>query len=553
LETIFAAASRSASHRRKTAPGSTEQRERFCPDVRIERRLPTQRHDGQIMRHLNFTVIITVFFLVAVASSALAGSSAIGDLEAITGQKIQRYDSSGVPPVPPPTRVPTPRESPASRPQDLNALVAGTIFQSLASALFNPNPQAAQKANDAAALAAQQRAAALAAWRAMQLQREKDAAFQAEQRKMLQSFGPLGGVQAEGFKGVSDSDLAFKTLDSDAEDLAADARKGFDTPVEAPKPVAKPPGAATPFFGDTMPIEDVRLLVNPENDPRVVDLRNAKSFIVKNLKDQGANPHAAAKQPYRKDNGKPIIKPPDCEKLAQRLKSDITRQEKFYKTVNLAQEQLNTWEDANRNALLNAAKDGIEYFTGELLEGLANRGKAADRLQRIFEKNAKQMAKEGVDVAAIEAKIRRLKMLSSAGRISELTSNIKDWQTFIKDGMSGLISQLTSSNDEIQEMLEDPKLQKYFETEAPELNTLLDLSTILAANKVFGKWVAKKVPIIAAVQLSINEAYDALDWILSFKRMTEADKINGKVMDTARDIQQQIDETYLVLQTCPQG
>jgi hypothetical protein len=94
---------------------------------------------------------------------------------------------------------------------------------------------------------------------------------------------------------------------------------------------------------------------------------------------------------------------------------------------------------------------------------------------------------------------------------------------------------------------------KYFETEAPELNTLLDLSTILAANKVFGKWVAKKVPIIAAVQLSINEAYDALDWILSFKRMTEADKINGKVRDTARDIQQQIDETYLVLQTCPQG
>jgi hypothetical protein len=505
------------------------------------------------MRHLNFTVIVTVFSLVALASPALAGSSAIGDLEAITGQKIQRYDSSGVPPVPPPTAVPTARKPPASRPPDLNAVVAGTIFQSLASALFNPNPHATQKANDQAALAAQQKAAALAAWRAMQLQREKDAAFQAEHRKILQSFGPLGGVQAEGFKGVSDSDLAFKTLDSDAEDLAADARKGFDTPVEAPKPVAKASGAAAPFFGDTMPIEDIRLLVNPENDPRVVDLRNAKSFLVKNLKNEGANPDAAARPPCRKDNGKPIIKPPDCEKLVLRLKSDLTRREKFYKTVNLAQEQLSTWEDANRNALLNAAKDGIEYFTGQLLEGLANRGKAAGRLQQIYEKNAEQMAQKGLDIAAIESKIKRLKMLSSAGKISELISNIKDWQTFIKDGMSGLISQLTSSNHEIQEMLEDPKLQEYFETEAPELKTLLDLSNILAANKVFGKWVAKKVPIIAAVELSINEAYDALDWILSFNRMTEANKINGKVMDTARDIQQHIDETYLELQSCPQG
>ena len=65
-------------------------------------------------------------------------------------------------------------------------------------------------------------------------------------------------------------------------------------------------------------------------------------------------------------------------------------------------------------------------------------------------------------------------------------------------------------------MLRDPKLAKYFQTEAPELNTLLDISKIAASSKVFGKWVAKKMPIIAGVELAITVAYDGLDWGMSY-------------------------------------
>ena len=126
--------------------------------------------------------------------------------------------------------------------------------------------------------------------------------------------------------------------------------------------------------------------------------------------------------------------------------------------------------------LLNAAKDGVAYFAGQLLEDLTKRGKAADRLQQIYEKNAGQMAQDGLDTAAIAAKIKRLKELSSTGRISELTSNVKDWQSFIKNGVSALMQQLNASNQEIQGMLEDPRMQKYFETDAPQLKALLDIS-----------------------------------------------------------------------------
>ncbi|MDH5525609.1 MAG: hypothetical protein OEY01_16705 [Desulfobulbaceae bacterium] len=430
---------------------------------------------------------------------------------------------------------------------ELNAMVTGAIFQSLLTSMFTANT--ANSANQQQALAAQQKAAALAAHQAAEWQRAKDAAFQAEHRKMLSSFkhSDGGGVN---FKGASDSELGFKALDGDLETLAADARKPFDTAGDMTLPVPEPAGEPTPFFGDTMPVEDLQLLVNPENDPRVVDLRQAKAYVVESLKEESARA-AEAKPPASKDGGKPALQTPQCKELARKLDGFVSQRSKFQKTINLAHEQLVGWENANRNALVNAAKDGLEYFTGQLLDGLANRGKAADRLQRIYEANAGKMVQEGINVAEVEAKIRQLRMISSAGKISEITSNINDWQSFVKHGMSGLMMELNSSNQNIQELFENPQLQKYFEPDAPELKTLLDLSKLAAANKVFGKWVAKKIPLIAGVELAINQSYNALDWVLSFKRMTEANKINGQVMAAVRSLEQNIDVISSALTECP--
>jgi hypothetical protein len=431
--------------------------------------------------------------------------------------------------------------------QEIKMQIAGTIFQSLLTSMFTTN-----NATDQEVLAAQQKAAALSAQQAAAWQRAKDAAFQAEHHKMMGSFKQLDGSQ-EGvaFKGVSDSGLGFKTLDDDMETLAANARKPFDTAGDMAPPVPEVLGGGTPFFGDTMPIEDIQLLVNPDNDPRVVDLRDATTYVAENIKNDSPN-LAESTKPYDGDgNGEPIIEAPDCVNLAKKLNGFINQRKKFQKTINLSQEQYATWKNANRNALLNAAKDGLEYFTGQLLERLSDRAKAADRLQQIYEKNARQMAKEGLNIAEIEAKIKRLRMLSSADQIAELTSNMSDWQTFMKDGISGLLNQLTSSNSEIEEMLQDPNLQKYFGTESPELSALLDISKIAAANKVFGKWVAKKIPLIAGIELAINQSYNALDWYLSFTHIVEANKINGQVMNSARSLQKHIDDTYLALRECP--
>jgi hypothetical protein len=240
----------------------------------------------------------------------------------------------------------------------------------------------------------------------------------------------------------------------------------------------------------------------------------------------------------------------DCAILSKKLDGFINQRSKFQKTIDLAQDQVTTWQNANRNALLNAAKDGLEYFSGQLLEDLTKRGKAADRLQAIYRKNAPQMAQEGLPTADIESTIKRLKALSATGRIADLTSNVKDWQGFVQNGVSALMLQLTASNQEIGQMLEDPQMQKYFEMDSPEIKALLDISRIAASANVFGKWVAHKLPIIGGVELSINQSYNALDWILSYKRIKEANAINGRVLEAARSIQQNIEYTYMEMGDC---
>ena len=429
---------------------------------------------------------------------------------------------------------------------DTNTMVVGTLLGSLLTSMF-----ASDSANEQEMLAARQKAAALAAQQADELQRAKAAAAQAEFEKMMQSYKQLDGSQGAAYKSLSDLNVGFKTPDDDAETLAANARKPFDTASEpeGTRSAALTGGTPTPFFGDTMPTADIQLLVNPGNDPNVVDLRNANTYVADNLK-KGPNPGSGTNPSDGQAKGEPLARAPECVKLAQKLDGFIAQRAKFQKTIYMAQEQLQTWETANRNALVNAVKDGLDYFIGLFLDVLTKRGVYADKLQWKLEKNAKRMAQDGLNTAAIEAKINRYRMRSSVGKLTEFASNATEWGGFIKDGTSSIILQLNSSNQEMREMFEDPKIQKYLETEAPELNTILDIQRITVANEVFGKRLSRGMPLLALVELAINENYNAWDWYLSYKRIAEAHEINGRVMNAARTIQNNIDSTHLTLREC---
>lgn len=435
---------------------------------------------------------------------------------------------------------------------DYNAMIAGTIFQSMLTSMFSTN-NGADAAHQYEALMAQQAEAQAEAQYALMFQQQKEAAFKVQHKQMMQAYKQPGGSSGMAYKSLtdsaSDSKAAYKTLD-DAETLASNAKMPFDTPPDqAPGSDEVTVGKATPFFGDTMPLEDIQLLVNPENDPRVVDLREAKTYIVENLKEVDA-PDRKTTTPGVGKDGTLIVEKPDCAKLSKQLKGYVDQRDRFRKTVELAQSEVDTWQAANRNAMLNVALDGVNYFTGLLLEGMTRRGKAAARLEQIYKRNAERMVKNGVNIKEIETKINKLKRLSSAGEMAELISNISDWNDFLNNGVSGLISQMADTNRDIEQMLENPEMAEYFEGAESELNALLDISKIAASNAVFGKWVAKKIPIVAGIELAVNQTYNAMDWLLSFNRIMDANKINGKVLDAAKHIQKNIDDTAIELKDC---
>jgi hypothetical protein len=472
----------------------------------------------------NYTILLLLTGLIT-SYQPVHCQSARGQLESMTGQKISSSSSASS--------------------TNMNNMVIGAIFKSILTSKSSANSRNNQKE-----LEAKQREAELAAQQAAEQQRINEAIAQSEYDKMMQSYKLLDGSQELKPKTLNSTNLDFKTLDGNAESLAAGAKKQFEVTGTASVSGSSVTGNATPFFGDEMPVQDLQTLLDPENNPNIVDLRDAKKFVTEKTVNDSSGIVSLLKNYEPEGNGEPIIQKPDCIKLENQLKGFANQRRQFQKTIDLSQNELNMWETANHNALINAAKDGLEYFTGELLEGLSNRGKAADRLQQIYDKNVKQMAGEGINVAGIKAKIDQLRSISSAGQITELTANINDWETFLKDGMSSLIGRLTDSNTEIKGILEDSKMKKYFETEEPELNTLLDISKIAASNMIFGKWVAKKLPVIAVIELSIKQTYNGLDYFLSLNRIISAQKINGGVMDVARYIQKNIDVTYLALSKC---
>lgn len=448
--------------------------------------------------------------------------------------------------VPMPTGIECVRDCPGSVPKtshkpshhyhgggDAKAMVVDTLFGAILGAALAPEPEPDQKE-----LQARQAAAAA---KALAEQQARAAAAQAAYDRMMQSYKQLNDTANPSFKSISDTGLAFKPLGGELGAQAAGARAGFDT---AAQPAALPPpppiGTPTGFFGDTMPMTQIRTLVEPANDPRVVDLRKAKGLVVGSVK----------RKPDLGDLGTPIWTGPnaaECRTMHGKLHGFIDQQNKFHQTILLANEQVEVWEDANRQALINAAKEGLEFYAGKFAQTLARRGELAERMTLRLEQRRAQMLADGVDVQAIEGKIARLRGTAKLGKPAGAISDANDWQVFLKDGVSAALTQMNSSNREI---FDDPVIQRYLNVNSPELQALADVSQITASAKVFGRWVARKMPHVALASFATNQIYNGADWLNSFYRLAEAHQINGKVTDAVMSLQRKIDDTRIALKQC---
>lgn len=169
--------------------------------------------------------------------------------------------------------------------QQIKQQVFGTALESLLNSSSNDEAKKKEAAYQQAVLqqAAAEKAAALAAQQAEE-KATKDAATQADLKKMMQSFKSLDGNQNASFKSASNSDLGFKPLDSHP----------------------------TAFFGSPAS-------VSLGNDPNVVDLSGKKGIVdPKDIQGATQPPVPSATQP-------PVPKPMKTEALVNSINDRAKR------------------------------------------------------------------------------------------------------------------------------------------------------------------------------------------------------------------------------------
>lgn len=445
--------------------------------------------------------------------------SAIGQLETMSGQSI---NSGSVPSV--------------SSPTNISTEVAGALMQGLINNIFSTDTKAEQAKLEAEKLEQAKIAAAIA-----QQKKIDDAIAQQKHDELMQKIKPLS---------TDNVDMDFKTLDGEAENLRKTANDQFEpTPKDAE---LKTVSTATNFFGTNLSDPEINTLINSENDPMIVDLKNAETYIVGNLKTETTT-EAKKDEPEKK----PETLSPECLKIKTKLDGFIKNRENFQKTINLTQTELSAWEEQNNKAFWNAVTDGIGSTSGLFIDYIKETRSSAGMLKKNIEIIQDKLIKDKVFSAAEISKYKSIldaRMLTYD--VSESASDFKDaieYYDAIVNAMRATLLELTKTNSDYAAMYEDPRFIESFSAfPKVELSQFLSskaLQTFLV-DPLVKKGLIKKLPYIGIAQLAVSEIYNATDWITSYYTTCKLHDADGKATEAAKYLQQKIIETQDQLDNC---
>jgi len=425
---------------------------------------------------------------------------------------------------------------------NLNMMIAGTVMQSLLSGLFSgPSPQQQQQK-----LLQQQQQQQLLLQQQMQQKKIKDSIDNAMYLKLMGSYKPLQGSQK----------VDFKKLDGDMESMAAAAREPFDGKVVIS---GEGNSNATNFFGTNMPATDIETLVYPEKNLVVVDVEKTNQYLKEKRKEDSIKKADLEKQ-------QAVKKSVECETLQKRYDSYITQRNKFHKTIELTDRELTEWKKRNNDALWNAAQSGFELFLNTkilgdngLLSTVEKKGIEAENIKQRLLLHADELRLKGIDVdgylRTLNARIFNKNFL--AKDIGEFKDAV-EYQTYFRDALQASIATVGETDTAYSNVLKDPSVQLLLnDGEHPGVD-----AGHFIAGKVLEKLISSqflgnlikfnnKIPYVTYAQFAVDQTYNALDWILSYKNIVQQREVQGQELQSAMSLQMQIDKTYDQLKTCP--
>jgi flagellar biosynthesis/type III secretory pathway protein FliH len=432
------------------------------------------------------------------------------------------------------------------------AMLTTGIMQMLLTKMLSPDPKQAQ-AEAAAKQAELDRIAAEA-----EIQRQIEAALEKERYdNMMKLYKPAPGSQSLEMKTLdSGAPLDFKNLNGEAEQMSEDARRQFESSGNNNSiPEIKD---GNDFFGIPVSSPDFQTLINPENDPNIVDLENADNYIKENIaKEESAKAESVKKDEAAQE--KKELPEGYCANLQAKLSGFTETRAKFQKTINLTQTELSKWKAQNNDALWNAAKSGVSLVTDIFLKHLDLRKNSAMDIKKYLE--ALPMGKTP---GAVDNYVKILdQVINYKYNLPKTVDNIKkasDYAILLRDATQVLAEDVAKSDNEVSSMLNDPNFKVLLNDGNPDVDAGQSAAGKIADIVLDGKTLQEKLvgaftktmPIVAWCQFAVDQTYNATDWILSYKNICNLNNVTGKETEAAQYLQNKIFETQSMLKECPQ-
>jgi len=431
------------------------------------------------------------------------------------------------------------------------AALATGIMQMMLTKMLSPDPKQ-QQAEEAAKQAELDRIAAEAAKQA-----QIEAALEQERyENMMKLYKPVPGSQTLEVKTPDgNADLDFKTLNGDAEQMASEARRPFDSAGELTE--IPDIGEGTDFFGVPVSSPEFTTLTDPDSDPVIADLDEANKYINENV----AKEEIEKVESLKKDDPGEVKKElPEgyCVGLQTKLSGFTETRAKFQKTINLTQGELNKWKEQNNAAMWNAAKSGFSLVTDIFLKHLDLRKTGATDLKKYLE-----ALPLGKTPGAADNYIKILdQVINYRYNLPKTAENIKkatEYAFLLRDATQIMAEEIAKSDQDVSAMLNDPRFKVLLNDGNPEVDAgqfsfgkIADI--FLEGPKLQEKLISaftKTQPIVAWCQFAVDQTYNATDWILSYKRICDLNNVSGKETEAAQYLQTKIFETRLLMKDCP--
>jgi hypothetical protein len=410
---------------------------------------------------------------------------------------------------------------------DYKALIIGSIFN----AMMSSSNDDAEKAR---IQAEQQEQIRIAEEKALQ-QKIKDEQDLLAYNQLMAMYKTLPDGNA---------DLDFKTLDGDAEQMASDAQRQFSPDVSSDENITT--GQGTNFFG-TLTEGEINTLLDPDSDPNIVDLREAQSYIVDNLKTENES-KASENKPEENPEPEKEIQKPDCAQLKAEISTLVQDRAKFKKNLDFTLAEYDAWKKKKDDALWNAATDGISFAATSLLDYVKYTRESAIKIKDVLLKNEERYIAEKIFTPdeilkyknMLDTRISNFSIASFGQGYSEAW----EYYGFVKNLIQSYASTIGNTDVDYIKLMNSPVMQE-LKSEFP----IMDATQFLASKAIDGLFdvgsITKgpfKMSYVGLIQLAIDETYNITDWYLSYKNFCTNRDIIGKELESAKYLQGKIDE-----------